>query len=212
VEIAGEPLLAHCFRALEQIAPSEVILVIRAGQRGIRERFGDHWGETPLAYAWQEEADGLAGALLAAEPLIRGPFAVLYGDNVVRADLVTPTRLFRESDLDALVLTKAVPAEEASQGVCITDDEGGLVRLIEYPNRQQREAGLVMTGFALFSPAIFDACRAVKLSSRGEREITDAINELLSSGASVKAMSLDGDRVNVNTPEDLARAERLLQS
>lgn len=212
VEVAGEPLLAHALRALEPLAPDRVVIVTgRLGEQ-IRERLGDRWeGGLELAYVRQPNPSGLAHALLAAEPKLRGDFAVLYGDNVMRADLVSPVERFRDRDLDALVVTEEVPPERARQGVCLTAPDGTLARIVEHPTDAQRQAGRVVTGFSVFSPRILDACRRVEPSEEGEYELTDAVNVLIDrEDARVEAVPLDGRRVNVNTPEDLERAERLL--
>jgi glucose-1-phosphate thymidylyltransferase len=235
VEVAGEPLLAHALRALEPLAPGRVVVVTgHLGER-IRGRFGDRWeggarrrgaegdgrrrsrpgngagAGFELTYVRQPNASGLAHALLAAEPKLRGDFAVLYGDNVVCADLASPVERFRERGLDALVVTEEVPPERARQGVCLTAPDGTLARIVEHPTDDQRRAGRVVTGFSVFSPRVLDACRRVEPSEGGEYELTDAVNVLLDrEDARVEAVPLDGWRVNVNTPEDLERAERRL--
>jgi glucose-1-phosphate thymidylyltransferase len=67
-----------------------------------------------------------------------------------------------------------------------------------------------MTGFYTFSPAIFDACRLVQPSARGEYELTDAIHLLIESGRRIDAIRMDGWRVDVGYPEDRERAEKRL--
>jgi len=71
-------------------------------------------------------------------------------------------------------------------------------------------SNLVMTGFYTFTPAIFDACRLVQPSDRGEYEISEAIDLLIQSGRTIDALRLDGWRVDVGYPEDRERAEALL--
>lgn len=218
VEVAGEPLLAHALRALQPLASDRVVVVTGYLGEQIRERFGNRWdggerghGGVELAWVRQPNPSGLAHALLAAEPKLRGDFAVLYGDNVMRADLVSPVERFRERDLDALVVTEEVPPERARQGVCLTAPDGTLARVVEHPTDAQRDAGRVVTGFSVFSPRVLDACRRVDPSEEGEYELTDAVNVLIDrEDARVEAMPLDGRRVNVNTPEDLERAGRTL--
>lgn len=210
VEVGGEPLLAHVLSALRQLSPEEVVVVVGREGGPIRERFGSRWRGIPLRWAVQPRPTGLADALLAAEGRVDGDFVTLYGDNVCRADLRAPVARFREEGLDALLLTLRVPPSEARQGLCLTDGDGRLTRIVEHPDERQRREGLVVTGFNAFSPAIFDACRRVEPSEEGERELPDAVNLLLREGRPVETMPLDGWRVNVNTPEDLARAERRL--
>lgn len=212
VEVAGETLLARLLRSVAHLRPNRVVLVVRRRDGPIEERFGDAFEGLSLRYALQERPTGLAAAVLAAEPLLDGPFALVQGDNVLRADLSPAVDRFRRGGLDALVLTEEVPPQEARQAVCLTDAEGRLRRIVEHPDEEERGAGRIVAGVLLFSPAVFEACRQVLPSEEGEREITDAVNVLLDrEDAAVETMPLPGERVNVNTPADLRRAEALVR-
>lgn len=231
VEVAGEPLLAHCLRALRPLEPDEVVVVV--GYRGsqIREAFGASFEGLRLTYARQPEPLGLADAFLAAADELRGPFVSLNGDNVFRADLRPAVGRFRRGGVEAVVVTEEVPPGEARQGVCLVDGPGRttgadadiagagannedkearLRRVVEYPGPEERREGRVMTGFGVYSPAVLDACRRVDPSEAEEYELADALNLLVEEGATLATVPLEGRRVNVNTPEDLERAERLL--
>jgi dTDP-glucose pyrophosphorylase len=59
--------------------------------------------------------------------------------------------------------------------------------------------------------SVFNALALLHPSERGEYELTDAIGVLLRAGATVMAIKLDSDRVNVNTQADLERAAALVE-
>lgn len=211
VQVDGEPLLARLLRSVAHLEPASVSLVVPGRGGPVEERFGDAFEGTPLRYVVQARPTGLAPAVLAARPTIDGPFAVVQGDNVLRADLAPAVSRFRARGLDALVLTEEVPPEEARQAVCLADDDGTLRRIVEHPDAAQRDAGRIVAGVTLFSEAVLAACWRVEPSEEGERELTDAVNLLVADGtARVATMALPGRRVNVNTPEDLRRAEELV--
>ena len=69
---------------------------------------------------------------------------------------------------------------------------------------------MATTGCFAFSPRVFEACRAIGRSERGEFELPDAIRWLLEQGGTVETVRLDGWRVNVNAPADIERAEAQL--
>jgi glucose-1-phosphate thymidylyltransferase len=118
-------------------------------------------------------------------------------------------RRHQESRADAAFLMEEVPWEEASRyGVCDTNKYGEITEVVEKPD--DPPSNLVMTGFYTFTPAIFDACRLVQPSDRGEYEISEAIDLLIQSGRTIDALRLDGWRVDVGYPEDRERAEALL--
>lgn len=213
VEVAGEPLLARLLRSVASFEPAAAVLVVRRRGGPIEERFGDAFEGLELRYAVQEEPTGLADAVLAARPEVDGPFAVVQGDNVLRADLSPAADRFRREELDALVLTEEVPPGKARQAVCLTDRHGDLRRIVEHPGPAERAEGRIVAGATFFSETIFGACRRVEPSAEeDERELTDAVNLLLAEpGARVETMPLPGVRVNVNDPADLERAEALVE-
>ena len=213
VEVAGEPLLARLLRSVAHLDPPFAVLVVPGRGGPVEQRFGDEFAGLALRYAVQERPEGLAPAVLAARPLLDGPFMVVQGDNVLRADLSPAVGRFRREELDALVLTEEVAPEAARQAVCLTDEAGSLRRIVEHPDEARRRAGLIVAGVLLFSESVFAACRRVEPSEEGERELTDAVNLLLADPAArVAAMPLPGRRVNVNTPDDLRRAEALVRA
>lgn len=213
VEVAGEPMLSHCLRTLGQLAVEETVVVV--GYRGdqIRERFGDEAEGIALRYVEQPERRGLADAVARAEPHVADQFVVLNGDNVLRADLSGVLARADDPAVDGVLVVESVSAAEAREtGVVETAGGEGAreVRgVVEKP--ENPPSRLVQTGLFVLPAATFDACRAIEPSARGEYELADAITWLLARGHRFEAVPLDGWRVNVNRPADVARAERRLR-
>ena len=111
--------------------------------------------------------------------------------------------------MDAAFLVEEVPREEASRcGVCQTNRYGEIVDVVEKPAHPP--SNLVMTGFYVFTLAIFHACHLAQPSDRGEYELSDALDLLIKSGRTIDAIPLDGWRVDIAYPEDRDEAERRL--
>lgn len=211
LEVGGEPLLDRGLRALAALDPEGAVLVVGHGEEAIAARYGDRFEGLPIAYVRQRERRGLAHALLAAAPLIDGPFVALHGDNLFlegAAAFRPAVELRRERKLAASLVVERVAPGRAVRGACITGPDGAVLRVVERATPEEARAGLVVAGFYAFSPAVFDGCRAIAPSARGEYELPDAITWLIRRGHPVAASPLRGSRVNVNTPEDLARARR----
>jgi glucose-1-phosphate thymidylyltransferase len=210
VEVAGTPLLSHCFEQLIELGIEELVVVI--GYRGdqIVDHYGDRFRDTPLRYVHQDEPLGIAHALLCAEPFVDDDFALLLGDNVFDANLQRVLDRQRLPGVEASVLVEQVSQEDASRyGVCVTDGNGELLEVVEKPD--DPPSTLVLTGFYTFTTRIFEACRAVGRSDRGEYELSDAISRLLRDGHTVDVVRLDGWRVDVGYPADRDEAERRLE-
>jgi glucose-1-phosphate thymidylyltransferase len=209
VEVDGRPILSHCFDELVDLDAEGFVVVVGYRKDDIIEYYGDEYEGVPITYAEQERQLGLADALLCAEEDVEDDFMLMLGDNVFDANLDDVVRRHQESRADAAFLMEEVPWEEASRyGVCDTNKYGEITEVVEKPD--DPPSNLVMTGFYTFTPAIFDACRLVQPSDRGEYEISEAIDLLIQSGRTIDALRLDGWRVDVGYPEDRERAEALL--
>lgn len=210
LEVAGEPILARCLRTLRELEPEAYVIVVGHLGGRIEARFGREYEDVPIEYAHQAERKGLAHALLAAERSVAGDFLAMHGDNVFRADLRPVVERHAAERPAATILVEPAPPSGAVRGACAVDGRGRMVGAVEHPGPAERRWGFAVAGFYLFSPVIFDACRAIRPSARGELELPDALSWLIRRGHPVGAVPLRGRRVNVNAPEDLAAAERLL--
>jgi glucose-1-phosphate thymidylyltransferase len=65
-------------------------------------------------------------------------------------------------------------------------------------------------GVYLFTSSIFDAVRAIKPSARGELEITDAIQYMITSGQNVRSHVIGGWWKDTGRVEDLLEANRIV--
>ena len=207
VEVGGRSLLAHVFDAL---APHVDAYVVVIGYRGglIRDHFGEAYEDNPISYVEQPDQRGLADAVLRAESLLEGSFLQLNGDNVLRGNVDEVRRRHRERGADATLLVDRVSPSRARRGGVLELEDGEVVGIVEKPD--DPPSRLANTGCFAFSRRIFEACRAIDPSERGEYELPDAVRWLLRRGGTVETVRFDGWRVNVNTPDDVERAEAQL--
>ncbi|MFC6733644.1 UTP--glucose-1-phosphate uridylyltransferase AglF [Haladaptatus sp. DYSN1] len=210
VEVAGKPILTHCFEQLVELGATEFYVVVGYKKEDIIRHYGDDFQGIPITYAHQRETLGLAHALLTVEEYITDDFMLILGDNIFRANLRDVVARQREERADAAFLIEEVPWEEASRyGVCRTNAYGEIVSVVEKP--EEPESNLVMTGFYTFTPAIFHACHLVQPSNRGEYELSEAIDLLIHSGRTIDAIRMEGWRADIGYPEDRdATEERIL--
>ncbi|GGN09364.1 UTP--glucose-1-phosphate uridylyltransferase AglF [Halarchaeum nitratireducens] len=210
VEVAGRPLLTHCFEQLVDLGADELVVVVGYMKERIIERYGDAFDGVPITYEHQCEQKGLAHALLTVEEHVDEDFMLMLGDNVFDANLGDVVRRQREDRADAAFLVEEVPEAEAGRyGVCDTNQYGEITDVVEKP--EDPPSNLVMTGFYTFTPAIFHACHLVQPSNRGEYELSEAVDLLIESGRTIDAIGIEGWRVDVGYPEDRETAEAKLR-
>src|SRR5437868_6567041 len=113
---------------------------------------------------------------------------------------------FRANAPDALILLTPVPDPE-NYGVAELSD-GRVVHLDEKPPNPKTDLALV--GVYMFTAGIHDAARAIDPSSRGELEITDAIQHLVDAGRRVEPHIVRGWWKDTGRLEDMLEANRLV--
>jgi len=161
-----------------------------------------------LIYISQGEPRGLAQAVSLAESFVNGDKFVMYlGDNLLKGGIRKQAEAFDNSDAHAMVLLSKVDDPQRF-GVAQFDAEGKLVKLIEKPNQPPSPFALV--GVYFFTPQIFNAIRELKPSLRGEYEITDAIQALLTSGHKVTHSVVEGWWKDTGTISDILDSNSLV--
>src|SRR5215203_2349496 len=185
VPVAHKPVLIYGIEAMAEAGIREIGIII-APETGdeIREAAGDgsQFG-VQITYDVQDGPAGLAHAVLTAEPFLGdSPFVMYLGDNLLQGGITDLVNSFREGQPDALILLTPVPDPE-NYGVAELEGER-VVRLREKPPDPATDLALV--GVYMFTAGIHDAARAIEPSSRGELEITDAIQYLVDQGKRVE--------------------------
>jgi glucose-1-phosphate thymidylyltransferase len=210
VPVANKPVLFYGIEAMRDAGIDDITIVVSPGPAGkeIEERAGDgsRWGIT-IGYVVQEEALGLAHAVLTGEDAIGdSPFVVYLGDNLLRDGIQTMVGQFKDNGPDALILLQHVEDPRAF-GVAELDGDQ-VVRLTEKPPEPKSDLALV--GVYMFQPGIFEVCRSLEPSGRGEYEITEAIQALIDQGKRVEPHVVTGWWKDTGKWEDMLEANRLL--
>lgn len=184
----GRPLLDYILSGLADIGARSVCLVIGPEHVAIREYYRDAvpLSRLTLSFAIQERPLGTADAMLAAESFAAGESVLaLNGDNYYPASGLTALAALSRAGLigfrqSGLLADGSIPAERVRAFALIAaDGEGNLTRIVEKPTADQAATfgpdPLVSMNAWLLPPSIYDACRSVTPSSRGELELQDAI-------------------------------------
>jgi glucose-1-phosphate thymidylyltransferase len=208
VEVAGRPLLTHAFEALADCGVEEAVVVVGYEGDRIVDRYGDAYGDLDVEYARQREPTGLAHAVLAASPYVDDDVVVMNGDNAYGGGLAAALTRHAATDADLTLLTEETTPDRASDGAVCAFEDGDLVGLVEKPD--DPPSTTVAVPFYVLPPEIVPACRLVTPSDRGEYELPDAVDLLLKAGYAAETVPFAGWRVNVNTEDDLRRAEAML--
>lgn len=177
VDVCGLSILEHKLEILDDIA-SEIILIVGYLGDMIREKIGDSYKGVPVKYVEQKEQLGTGHAILCAKEYLDSRFMVLNGDDIYEKE-----DLLKLCEHEFAILAKEVENPK-SFGVLELDHDGCLSNLIEKPD--EPPSNLANMGVYVFTPDIFEY--ELPLSKRGEYEITDYVNFLLSKGEKINVV------------------------
>ena len=208
VPVANKPVLFYGLEALVAAGIRDIGIVVGDTQAEIREAVGDgsRWNAR-ITYIEQDAPRGLAHAVLISEAFIGGdPFVMYLGDNLLNRGIGPFVETFERERPAAQILLARVPDPEMF-GVAELDGQR-VVRLVEKPKEPKSDLALV--GVYMFGSAIFDAVKVITPSFRQELEITDAIQQLIDRGLTVRPHIVEGWWKDTGKLEDMLEANRLI--
>ena len=142
-----------------------------------------------------------------SEPFIgREPFVMYLGDNLLNKGITAFVEEFTRERPAAQILLTRVPDPQMF-GVAELRD-GQVVRLVEKPKEYISDLALV--GVYMFGPEVFESVNRIRPSFRNELEITDAIQDLIDRGLTVRPHIVDGWWKDTGKLEDMLEANRLI--
>jgi glucose-1-phosphate thymidylyltransferase len=207
--VANKPVLFRVIEAIRDAGIDDIGIVIGDTGDEIRAAVGNgrRWG-VQITYIPQDQPAGLAHAVKISRDFLGDDrFVMFLGDNCIQGGISPLIQQFGQSDYNAQIVLKQV-ADPRQFGVAELDDEGRIVRLVEKPREPRSDLALV--GIYMFDRNIWDAVEAIQPSARGELEITDAIQWLVSNDRRVFPYVHQGWWIDTGKKDDLLEANRLV--
>jgi glucose-1-phosphate thymidylyltransferase len=209
IPVANTPVLVHVLHGVRDLGVTEVCVVV--GNRGheFEAVLGDGSGlGLRITYLPQDAPHGLAHTVSIARDFLGDDDFVMYlGDNVLPDGVAGIAEEFAAHRPAAQVVVCKVP-DPRSFGVAELGPDGEVLRLVEKPREPRSDLALI--GVYFFTPAIHAAVAAIEPSARGELEITDAIQWLVSAGADVRASRYEGYWKDTGSVADVLECNRHL--
>jgi glucose-1-phosphate thymidylyltransferase len=209
VPVANKPVLVRVIESIRDAGITDIGIVIGDTGDEIRAAVGNgkRWG-VQITYIPQDAPLGLAHAVKISQEFIGDDrFVMFLGDNCIQGGISPLIEQFGRSTFNAQIVLKRVN-DPRSFGVAELDEEGKISRLVEKP--REPRSNLALVGIYMFDRHIFDAVNSIRPSPRGELEITDAIQWLVTNGYSVYPYIHEGWWIDTGKKDDLLEANRLI--
>jgi dTDP-glucose pyrophosphorylase len=219
--VNGRPFIDYVLGSLADAGLHAVALVVAPDHDVLRRHLaGNPPARLRVAFVVQEAAIGTANAVLAVERWAsEEPFLVMNADNLYPVEALRRLAALDEPgfpafDADDLVRSSNIPAERVRAFAIVTIDAGGyLTSIVEKPGDLPHERGshgAVSMNCWRFDARIFDACRAVPKSARGEFELPEAVGVAIARGVRFKAIPARGPVLDLSRRADAADVARRL--
>lgn len=214
----GRPFLDYVLHSLADAGFTDVALVLGPAHDAVRAYYrGLPLSRIRLSFVTQQAPRGTADAVAAAESWARDdPFVALNSDNLYPVEVLTALGHAGGPAVPGFARDSlGLPIGRIGAFALIErDPRGCLSRIVEKPGAEAVEAAgpgaLVSMNVWRFDARIFDACRGVPASSRGEQELPQAVAIAASRGVCFEVLPVDGRVLDLSSRADVAGVGRAL--
>jgi len=186
LQVAGKPIIGHIMERLLPARPDEVIVVVGAQGDQVKQYLTSEY-RCPFRFVQQTDPKGLGDAVHRAKDAFAGePILVLLGDTIVDLDMS------KMVGRDNVIGVKPVPDPRRFG---IVELRGRYARrLVEKPERPRSNLAIVGVYFFRDSGLLFgalDRLIARGRRTRGEFQLTDALQLLIESGTKIRTRVIE---------------------
>lgn len=219
IPLNGRPFLDYILSSLADAGVRDVGLIVAPQHEPLREHYqlASPPSRIRLQFIVQPEPLGTANAVAAAEPWAgHDAFLTVNGDNLYAPAVLSTLADLEEPglpvfDRDDLTRTSNIPPERLQSFAFVEmDARGYLTGIVEKPQHAAAEHLQISMNCWRFDRRIFDACRDVPRSPRGEFEIPVAVGLAVSRGERFRTFRAAGPVLDLSTRADAADVARRL--
>ncbi|MCH8907875.1 MAG: NTP transferase domain-containing protein [Candidatus Heimdallarchaeota archaeon] len=208
--VGGKPILLHGIEYIRDVLNiTDIIIVVGYQRHYIMNYFkdGKEFGlNIQFVIQHMNGKKGLGAALELVEGYVTTDFCLYLADNLFGANLKKVVDL--HSELGSSVTLHVEEHSNPSRFGVVMREGNKIISVVEKPINPP--SNLVITGFYVFSPAIFHALAKLKPSGRGEYELTDAIQIMIEDGYTVICSEISGWRQDIGFPSDILESNEHL--
>ncbi|MEA3306390.1 MAG: sugar phosphate nucleotidyltransferase [Elusimicrobiota bacterium] len=203
--VGDKPIIGHILDDLQKAGIRKVYMIIGYLGDRVQEYVNANYPKLRVTYIVQEEAKGLGHAIWMAKDYVEGPALIMLGDTILSADI----KKFLKPGINAL----AVKEVEDPRRFGVVESRGGYVKkVVEKPQKPKSNTAIV--GIYAFSNSSIlfgslDKLIASGRKTKGEIQLTDALEIMIKSGVKIKPIKIDGWH-DCGKPETLLSTNRYI--
>ncbi|TAK66010.1 MAG: glucose-1-phosphate thymidylyltransferase [Bacteroidetes bacterium] len=208
IPIANKPILHYAIEAVVDAGIKQIGIIHNADSDEVPKAIGNgkQWG-VKITYIPQKSPLGLAHVVKIGQKFIgKDNFIFYLGDNMVVGGVKRFVDEFERSGCNCHLTLSRVKDPERFGVPEIKN--GKIIGVEEKPKKPKSQ--FAVSGIYIYDHHIFEACKNIKPSGRGELEISDAHQYLLDNGYTVGYSEITGWWKDTGKPSDLLEANRLV--
>ena len=180
LNVANKPIIVYAIEALREAGITEIGLIVSDLVRAALEKESLEVEGVHLSYIRQAEQLGTAHAVKQAADWLAGEdFCVFLGDNLFEHGISRFVEAFKTGGYDAVIPLVSVPNPKEF-GVAVLDESGRIKELLEKP--ENPPSNLAVAGVYVLKNSILEIIDTLKISSKGEYVLTEAVELLVEKG------------------------------
>ncbi len=207
--VYNKPMIFYPIQTLVDAGVEEIMIVTGGNNAGEFLRLlgnGEDFGLRQMHYTYQKTEGGIADALALARHFVGDDkVVVVLGDNFIQGSIRKAAEDFERQPEGAKIFLKEV-ANPKEFGVAELDGDK-VVRIVEKPKHPV--TNLAVIGIYMYDSRVFEICKTLKPSDRGELEITDVNNDYIRRGV-MTYERLDGWWADCGSFDALLRSNLLV--
>jgi glucose-1-phosphate thymidylyltransferase len=206
ISVAGRAILFHIIDRILPYNPEEIILVIPPDGDNIFKSTVEEYPDVKVRYVVQEKPLGLGHAIRVGLEIVNdSEVFIVLGDTIIDANL-------KAEDFEHDFIGLKEVDDPSRYGVAVLDNDGFIIKVVEKPSHFI--SNLAISGIYFFKDSKFlkeslDYIIQNDIKTKGEYQLTDAIQHMLSRGYRPRAVFID-EWYDCGTVESLLATNKFL--
>ncbi len=207
LKVGGRPVLSYLIDDVLKLGVEEMVFIVGYRKEVVEAFIAAEYPQINAHFVEQKVMDGTAGAVKLAEPWADDELMILFADTLFDADLDLARRLDPEW---AGVLWGREVEDYQRFGVIVTDERGGMQRIVEKPSEPISKLANIGVYFIRDYKLLFEGINdtlARDPGPSGEFYLTDAFQYMVDQGGALLTAPVEGwyDAGKVETVLDTNR-------
>ncbi len=207
LNVAGKPIIAHIVDRLITAGITELSIIVGYMNQVVENYFKKNYS-IQCKFPIQKEMKGLGHAILQALDDSEEPAMIILGDTIIETDY----KKLVVNDKNIMAVVKVDNPRRF--GIVEIDKEDNIERMVEKPDNPKSDlaiAGIYLVRSQKLLKKAIEKLIDEDIKTRGEYQITDALQILIDEGENIQAMLID-DWYDCGTEETLLSTNKYLLS